>query len=330
MRQDLLRHLAVPLRLTVLASAIAVLCVEPSLAASNVPPGAGTVGGPQPPASNVAHSVRKHFFGGQDCLRAAAAGVVTRNDGSPAHGTITLPPGPGLANIVWAGLYWDVYWSVGGRPVTNAVTLNGIPVAPVAIGTTASPCWNETNATAYFADVTGLVDAGPNALAGLDDSGILGVANETPGASLVVVYRSTSSAACEIIVMDGNDLVAGYSASNVVPVTCGDGVPATLWFIGGDGQAGGDDQIWNGATLGDHDDFDESDPIEPGGSGYAGWDTDPRSVVTGPPSTATVDGWGDCINWVATLMEVGVHPTNTCSPTPTDRGTWGKLKVHYR
>jgi hypothetical protein len=328
-------HLCVPryattlFRLTLLPLACAVLGNAPAAASNDVPPGAGTVGSPtRPPSITTTHTVRRHFFGANDCLRAVAAGVITRNDGSPGHGTITLPAGPSLANIVWAGLYWDVYHN---GTVTNAVNLNGVAVAPVAIGTTPSPCWPETFTTAYFADVTGLVDAGANVLTGLDDSGINGVPNETPGSSLVVVYRSANSTACEIIVMDGNDMVAGNATSNVVPVTCGDGIPATLWFMGGDGQpGGGDSQEWNGVALGDGDDFEPSDPIEPGANPNGGWDTDARAILTGPPSTATVDGFGDCLNWVATLIEVGVHSTDVCGPTPTEKGTWGRLKVHYR
>jgi hypothetical protein len=219
------------------------------------------------------------------------------------------------------------------------VTLNGSAVSPVSLGVTASPCWPEANAYPFFAEVTGLVVAGANAVAGLDDSGILAHAPESEGASLVVVYQSNEGSACEVIVTDGNDLlhITGQSFVNALPVSCGDGVAATLTFIGADGQTGihgfaPDDQLWNDVPLsGTNDDWNASDPDAPGCEPELGWDTDSWAVTTGG-NTAGIDipllgGPGDCVNWLATVLEVGV---GECLPTPTRNSTWGQIKSIYR
>lgn len=273
-------------------------------------------------------SVRAAFSGGEDCLRLAAAGVVVRNASAPTTGgTITLPAGPTATNIVWAGLYWV---TLGGAPPVSPVTLNGNPVAPVDLGISSSPCWNQPFAYPYFADVTALVVPGANVVAGMDDSALPGIGYETEGASLVVVYRDPNSSACEIIVTDGNILMPP-AAAVPLPVSCGPGIFSSLWFIGGDGQdLAPDQQKWNGLVVGDGDDFDNSDPKAPGASLNAGWDTDRWGVLTGGANLASVDNLQDCINWVATVIEVGVHPTNLCNPTPTRRSSWGGIKIRYR
>ncbi|HYM81661.1 MAG TPA: hypothetical protein VEY91_09665 [Candidatus Limnocylindria bacterium] len=288
----------------------------------------GTVGGPDqslggPDPSN--QTVRVRFQDDSRCLRLVAAGVNTKNASSPTTGgVITLPPV--LGPIVWAGLYW-VTLADGAHP--NVVTLNGTAVTPVALPVTFSPCRTPIFANAYFALVTPLVIPGPNVVAGLDDSGTLNVSPETEGASLVVVYESATSGACEIIVMDGNDLLSlvGQEIINAVPVTCATPAPGTLYFVGGDGQPFPDDQRWNGVVLGDGDDFDDSDP-ETVGAGN-GWDTDGWAVIVGPnvasisnPATA-----GDCIDWVVTALEVNVQ---NCQTTPNRKSTWGTLKTLYR
>jgi hypothetical protein len=272
---------------------------------------------------------RIHVYGqGQRCVRVASAGVRTRNAVVPglfgASGTITLPPGPASGNIVWAGLYWVI---LGDTAPVNAVTLNGAPVTPVALPVTGSPCWPELSAFPYFANVTGLVVGGANIVKGLDDSGASGVAPESEGASLVVIYQDDHSSACEIIVLDGNDLANAPSQliDNVLPVTCPVGMPALLTFIGGDGQPFLDDQMWNGVALGDGDDFDASDPPAPGAA--EGWDTDTYGVPAAPPFTASLLAGSDCINWVATVLEVGVV---NCEATPTESRTWGQVKSLFR
>lgn len=284
--------------------------------------------------------VRRHFFSKPpSCLRVVTAGVRTRNaPPSPptTGGVIALPPGPTPGSIVFAALYWTI---LAGAPPPNAVTLNGVPVAPVALPVTASPCWGEPFAFAYFADVTGIAVPGANVVAGLDDSGVLGFGPESEGASLVVVYRSQRTGACEIIIKDGNDLIGigtPLAIDEFMPTACPAGSPATLTFIGDDGQTAPsypfpDDQLWNGVVLGDTDDFDASDPPAPGAAADISWDTDGWGVVTGPPNTAEVSvvaypALYDCFNWVATVLEVGVFE---CQAVPTQNNTWGRIKTRY-
>ncbi len=270
--------------------------------------------------SDSQQTLRVHLFSEPGrCLRVVTAGVQTRNaDPAPptASGTIVLPAGPAAGNIVWAGLYWEI---IADIPPVNAVTLNGSPVSPVSFPVTASPCWPERSAYPFFADVTGLVGAGANTVAGLDDSGTLASTPESEGASLVVIYTDPNSAACEIIVTDGNDLLnfVGQIIDNALPVACGDDLPVALTFLGADGQTGihgyaPDDQLWNGAYLAPgHDDWNASDPDAPGTEPDLGWDTDVWSLSTGGGNVASISmtpmgGPGDCVNWIATVLEVGV------------------------
>ena len=273
------------------------------------------------------------------CIRVASAGVRTRNaDPAPptASGTITLPAGPTADNVIWAGLYWVI---LGDQPPAAAVRLNGVAVAAEPLPVTGSPCWPERFAYPYFADVTALVVAGANDVDGLEDSGLLAVAPESEGASLVVVYEDPSTTACEIIVADGNDLLSlsGQIYDLPLPVGCGDGLEATLTFLGADGQTGQhgyapDNQIWNGVPLGVQDDWNASDPGAPGAEPDLSWDTDSWAVVTGDGNVASVEiplvgGPGDCVNWIATVLEVGV---GECAPTPVEPSTWGRVKSTYR
>lgn len=283
---------------------------------------------------------RIHFVSeGERCFRVVTAGVRTRHAvgavGGTAGGTIILPPGPAAGNIIWAGLYWVI---LGGAPPINAVTLNGFAVAPAPLPVTASPCWAHPSAFAYFADVTPFVVAGANVVAGLDDSGAFNVSPESEGASLVVIYNDPYTTACEVIVLDGNDLLsmAGQVIDNALPSFCPPGLPARLHFIGGDGQTMPtypftDNQLWNGLPLGDGDDFDASDPPAPGATPDLAWDTDTYLVPAAPPYVASIDsGAGpssDCINWIVTVLEVGEFP---CQATPTQSKSWGQIKSLFK
>jgi hypothetical protein len=308
--------------------------------------GVPSPGPASPPAAVSSQTVRVRFASqGSYCVRVAVAGVTTRNAPSGGHSTtggpIQLPADVTPSSIQWAGLYWTI---LADEPPTNAVNLNGELVTPVALPVGPSPCWKEANTYAYIADVTGIATPGTNIVAGLDDSGELGVAPESEGASLVVVYASEDNEAREIIVMDGNDVVASCGAQfdNAIPVTSVDGLSANLYFIGADGQTGpeypfaDDNQLWNGAALGDGDDFDASDPASPGAAPGVGWDSDAQpsgwSVVTGGGNTASVNtlctSGGDCVAWVATVIEVGVRPCG--SSNATDRATWGRVKGLFR
>lgn len=318
------------------------LALSPAIALAASPPTGATFNFSPQPNSASNQEVRVHIQNGEHCLRAASAGVRTRNSGSPTTGgVITLPASVPAGSIQWAGLYWTI---LADTPPPNAVTLNGAPVTPVLLPLTGSPCWNESYTFAYFADVTTIAVAGANVVAGLDDSGITNTSPESEGASLVVIYKSDNSNACEIIVTDGNDLTTflGQTIDNSLPVTCPPG-PALLTFIGGDGQGAtwgyADDQQWNGVALGDGDDFDASDPATAGAKLDTGWDTDTHSVQAVPPYVATLsipiapappNVTGDCLNWVATVLEVGVKEDPNCHPVPATPTTWGKLKNIYR
>jgi hypothetical protein len=279
--------------------------------------------------------VRAHVVGhARQCVRLAAAGAIVRNGAaSPPTtlGAIVLPPGPETGNIVWAGLYWVVLDDLPPSH-TNAVRLNGIPLAPELLPVTASPCWPEDRAYAYFAEVTPLVVGGVNVVTGLDDSGDPGVGPESEGASLIVIYEDATSTACEIIVTDGNDLLnlAGMTAENRLPVSCGSSIPSRLVFVGADGQEAPDRQRWNGVDLGPGDGFAGDDPQGPGAAS-SGWDTDSWSVLTTPSNVAAVHlplvGFVDCVNWVATALEVGVRD---CAPVSTEADSWGRIKSRYR
>lgn len=299
-----------------------------------------------PPAAASSQTVRVRFASqGSFCVRVAVAGVSTRNAPSAGHGTtggaIQLPADVAVGSIQWAGLYWTI---LADEPPNNAVNLNGELVTPVALPVGPSPCWKEISTYAYFADVTGLATPGTNIVAGLDDSGELGVAPESEGASLVVVYASEDNEAREIIVMDGNDVVTtcGAQFDNAIPVTSPAGLSANLYLIGADGQTGpeypfaDDNQLWNGAALGDGDDFDASDPASPGAASGVGWDSDAQpsgwAVVTGGGNTASVNTLctigGDCVAWIATVLEVRVRPCG--SSNATDPTTWGRVKSLFR
>ena len=166
-------------------------------------------------------SVRVRFVPTDECLRVVAAGVTTRN-APPAPpttgGTITLPEGPTTENIVWAGLYWEI---LGDYYPPHTPTINGHDVSPVLLPVTITPCYPEiAHAYAFFAEVTTSVVPGENEIDGLDDSG------ESPdfdfnseGASLVVIYRSESSSACEIVVFDGNDVTGELTVGGTTPST---------------------------------------------------------------------------------------------------------------
>ncbi len=229
-----------------------------------------------------------------------------------------------------------MYWMIlGNTPPANAVQVNGTFVDPIALPIAPSPCWNRiAYSYAYFAEVTGLVVPGPNEISGLDDSGPPPDEGfESEGVSLVVILSEGESAtgACEVIVMDGNDTINSVHRAweNYVSATCPPGSSATAIFIGGDGQEGYDDQIWNGSALGDDDDFDCSDPRMPGAF-PGGWDTDCWQVATRTDNTAGIsipDTFSaDCVGWVATVLVNG-----ECSePTPVLRRTFGGVKLLFR
>ena len=332
------------LKLLVCEAAVLSIIFAPAI--SRAAQGVPLTGPASPVSSPSSHTVRARFASqGSFCVRVAVAGVSTRNAPSAGHSTtggpIDLPPDVAPGSILWAGLYWTI---LAEEPPMNGVNLNGELVTPVALPVGPSLCWNDSETYSYFADVTGIATPGTNIVAGLDDSGELGIPPESEGASLVVVYASEDNEAREIIIMDGNDVVTtcGQQFDNAIPVTSPSGLSANLYFIGADGQTGpeypfaDDNQLWNGAALGDGDDFDASDPASPGASPGVGWDSDAQPsgwpVVTGGGNTASVNTLcalaGDCVAWVATVIEVNVRQCG--SSTAVDPTTWGRVKGLFR
>jgi hypothetical protein len=163
-----------------------VVCTFTSRAAAFLLVCLPTAAGAQAGETPSVQTQRAGFFPAAEekCLRAAVAGVITRTEGS---GDIDLGGVPLGAPVEWAGLYWGY---LASEAPANAVTLNGNAVTPVSIGTEQWRPAPSLNGYAYFADVTSLVVPNAmNAVAGLDDSGVLGTSPESLGASLVVVYE---------------------------------------------------------------------------------------------------------------------------------------------
>jgi hypothetical protein len=270
-----------------------------------------------------------HYTPAGECLDAFVAGVKLRHapPAPPsASGTIAVP-GWIVSSAVFAKLYWVILSSVTPPPTE---TLNGFPLARVPIGpVTPSPCWAETSAYAFMADVGALLVPGVNVLDGFPDSGAFNVSPETEGASLVIVHP-TGAVDKEIIVTAGNDLIASgigvLTATLPLPVASVDGVGAELHLIGGDGQVAEDEVYWNGTPL---DGGDAWLGIDPGpGVGY--WDTLEFGVTTGAPNTvssSTLPPTLDCVNWVGTVLKV---KSGGCDRVPVEQKNWGDVKRNYR
>jgi len=266
---------------------------------------------------------------GNECLDAWTGGCKLRHaPPAPAFasGSISVP-GIVANGAVFAQLYWVV---LADTQLPPTETLNGVLLTRVAIGPiTPSPCWAETGAYAYRADVTGLLVPGVNTLSGFPDSGAFNVSPESEGATLVVVHHA-NAVDKEIIVTAGNDLIAlgpgVTTASLALPVASADGIGAELALIGADGQTAEDECYWNGVAL---DGGDAWLGIDPGpGVGY--WDTLEFGVFTAAPNTvssSTLPPTLDCINWVGTVLKV---KNGGCETVPVQPRTWGQTKDLYR
>ena len=268
-------------------------------------------------ASN--QTVLYHYIPSGECYDAWTGGVKLRNAGSPTGGTITVPAlvavGQANAQLIWVILDDTV------PPATE--TFNGTPLVRIPIGpVTASPCWPQTSAFAYRADVTGLVVPGVNTLSGFPDTGVSFAGSNTEGASLVVAY-ATNGVDKELILTVGNDLLIGSTASlGLAPV----GVPGTgaeLVFIGADGQAAPDEVYWNGVSLAGTDAWLGIDQ----GPGIGYWDTMEFGVTIGGLNLAESTCISDCINWVATLLKV---KSGGCQTVGVEENTWGGVKKLFR
>jgi len=290
--------------------------------------------GPIAPSGQV---VQFHNTSLGGCLDCYVSGVALRNQPPAppgASGTIPVPAAV-VATAIFAELYWATLTATTAPPPATE-TFNGVLLARVPCGgVTVDPCWYSPtgSAHAFQADVLPLLVAGPNALAGFPDSGLLATPPESEGATLVVVYED-SPFDKEIIVTCGNDShpiqppTFPFGYANALPVASLPGTPATLYFIGADGQTPApvfaDQVYWNGVALPVIGDSWMG--LDPPGTGY--WDTLTYSVFTGPPNTAvseTPGGSGDCINWVATVLCAGKQ---TCL-IPVEPSTWGQIKSRY-
>ena len=217
---------------------LSILCVAAwSAAAVAAPDGSRQTGGPS--TQEVSNQeLLFHYVPSGECLDGFVAGTTLRHaPPAPAFssGNIQVPANV-AASPVFAQLFWVILADTEQPPTE---TLNGVPLVRIPVGpVTPSPCWAEMHAYAYRANVLGIMQAGPNTLAGFADSGTFNVSPESEGASLVVAYHS-AGVDKEIIVMAGNDPIGSVvgNATVTLPVVTAAGTGAELYFIGADGQA---------------------------------------------------------------------------------------------
>ncbi len=262
----------------------------------------------------------------------AAAGVGMRNKGS---GTIGIGGIPSGAIVRGAYLYWVV---LNPTAPSNTGTFGpaSTAIAGTLLGTGVDPCWmgldgdnvlvDSTAAWTFRADVTSLVTSpgnGSYALSGFpsgdtdghDPFATLVSSDHLPlleGASLVIVYTSSSDPQRDIVIYDGDD---GGEGSNDTTLTLGgfqvspSGTPSARFaFIGADGQvSAGEANFFNGTALG-------TNPWD-GSDGFL-WDTDLYDVssLVNPgdiSATAELQEQGDCLVWTTAVLAV-----NSTDPSP--------------
>jgi hypothetical protein len=269
-----------------------------------------------------------HYVPSGECIDGFVRGTTLRHapPAPPfASGTIQVPAAV-AGSPVFAQLFWVVLADTEQPPteMLNGVPLVRIPVGPV----TPSPCWAEGHAFAYRANVLGIMTAGANTLTGFPDSGVFNVSPESEGASLVVAYHS-NAVDNEIIVMAGNDPLGSVvgNATVTLPVASAAGTGAELFFIGADGQSPppvfADEAYWNGSALDNGDAWQGLDP----GAGTGEWDSMQFGVAVGGANQAATTSFGDCINWVATVLKV---KSGACVRVGVEPQTWGGVKDLYR
>lgn len=241
-----------------------------------------------------------------------AAGCALRGTGG--SGTITVVGIPGGSFVKEALLYWAVLDDVqtaqaGQLSFANSLTTRAVTGA--LIGSSASPCGSAmSTAFVYRADVTPWVTGnGSYSITGAYDSGAVGVAPVTEGASLVVIYSNLASANRDIIVYDGAGVANSPGAEVATSLTFFNATSpvtgASICFIAADGEPSlTDSAIVNGLTISANP-FDGSDPA--GGVDY--WDTD-TFVATGfltsgaTSVTSAIRAGTDCLVGVATPFSV--------------------------
>jgi hypothetical protein len=103
-----------------------------------------------------------------------------------------------------------------------------------------------------------------------------------------------------------------------LPVVSGPGFGAELTMVVADGQAAGDEVLWNGGIISSPDAFLGLDS----GPGIGYWDTEEFGVATGGANTVTMRGGPDCLNWAATVFCV---KKGGCA-VPVEPTSWSKVK----
>jgi hypothetical protein len=298
-----------------------------SAAAVAAPDGSHQASGPAIQSVST-QEVLFHYVPSGECLDGFVAGTTLRH-AAPAPpfsaGNIQVPAAV-ASSPVYAQLFWVILADTEQPPTEM---LNGVPLARIPLGpVTPSPCWAEGHAFAYRADVLGIIRAGANTLTGFPDSGTFNVSPESEGASLVVAYHS-AGVDKEIIVMGGNDAVPVVTGTATVslPVVTAAGTGAELYFIGADGQspppAFADEAYWNSGALDNGDAWQGLDP----GAGTGEWDTMEFGVTVGAPNEAATTSFGDCLNWVATVLKV---KSGGCVRVGVEPQSWGNVKGLYR
>lgn len=226
------------------------------------------------------------------------------------EGNITIDSVPAGANVSKAFLYWA---TTGSANTFTSPTLDGIPVDGELIGVSGDTCWGLQNNFVYRADVTSLVAGnGTYTIAGLPDGPRAEGANDSQGASLVVIYSDTTEPFRTIIINDGavtldiqnqnayTDTITGFNSDD--PVT-----DADVTYLVGDGQS----QFINGDVI-----FDGVSIAENVFNGVDGdfWGTlsfDVSDLDPDDPSTTTIQNnvprdpeSPDCLLWAATIFSV--------------------------
>jgi hypothetical protein len=138
---------------------LAVLGLLGSVAVASAAPSGTSTGSTGPSVQDASNqTVIFHYVpssaAGHECLDAWTGGCKLRHAGAPptASGTISVP-GIVASGATFAQLYWVI---LSNTPPPNTEMLNGVVLTRIAIGpVTPSPCWAETNAFAYRANVAG-------------------------------------------------------------------------------------------------------------------------------------------------------------------------------
>lgn len=247
-----------------------------------------------------------------------AAGVGLR--ASTGGGTITLPAVPGGSTIHKAFLYWSVVNSTS-IPALASGSINGNAITGTNYGTTASPCWDSPSPRslyAFVADVTSFATFGANTLTGFASGGpplFTGPEPLAEGATLILVYANTASAAHQVDIHQGARSFVGPPIETLTMsgFTAVAGTSQTTWVVA-DGQPSAppfNNKTYVDATL-------TASTVLNGADGDF-WDTLTQDISTFIPSgdtSVTVGtessfdfGSGDCITWVAQALSTPVSST---------------------